>query len=109
MYFPSLDARLSLIHSDDAAEVLRSLAGMGAVGALNAAAVEPLPLASLVGTVEAVLNRQAKLIITAEEDAHSPYGIDQDWFMDARKLLALGMHPRPVSEWLRPTLERMIV
>ena len=108
IYFPRLEARLSLIHADDAAEVLRFLVGTGPVGALNAAAAEPLRLASLVDTVEAVADREAKLITTASEDAHSPYGIEQDWFMNVGKLGALGMHPRPISEWLQPTLKQMI-
>ena len=107
MYFPCLEARLSLIHSDDAAEVLRFLVDTGPVGALNAAAPEPLSLALLVSTIEKILNRRAKFLATADEDAHSPYGIEQDWFMDVGKLATLGMHPRPVGEWLRPTIERM--
>ena len=108
MYFPCLDARLSLIHSDDAAEVLRFLAGVRAVGALNAAAAEPVSLASLVSTVEAVAGRQAKLVATANEEMHSPYGIERDWFMDVGKLAALGRPARPVGEWLQPTLEQMM-
>ena len=107
MYFPCLEARLSLIHSDDAAQTLRFLADAGPVGTLNAAAAEPLRLALLVGTIEAVLRRPAKLVAEADEDAHSPYGIERDWFMDVGKLVALGVHPQPIGEWLRPTIERV--
>ncbi len=108
IYFPRLDARLSLIHSDDAASVLRFLAGAGPLGALNAAAVAPLPLASLVDMIEVITGRKAKLLETSDESAHSPYGIEQNWFMDVQKLVAAGMLPQPVNQWLRPTLERML-
>lgn len=107
IYLPNLHARLSLIHSDDAAEILRGLADAGPMGALNAAAVEPLPLAALVHTVEAVAGRKARLLETPDESIHSPYGIEQDWFMDVAKLTTAGMRPRPIAEWLKPTLEEM--
>ncbi len=107
IYFPDLEARLSLIHSDDAAGILRFLAEAGPVSALNATAVEPLPLASLVTAIERVVGRRATLLGTPEEGAHSPYGIEQDWFMDVRKLVATGMQPRPLNEWLEPSLQRM--
>lgn len=107
IYFPNLHARLSLIHSDDAAEVLRSLTEAGPMGALNAAAAEPLPLASLIHTVEMVAGRKAKLLKTPDESMHSPYGIEQDWFMDVAKLATAGIRPRSIDEWLRPTLEEM--
>ena len=106
IYFPNLEARLSLIQSEDAAAALRHLAVAGPVGALNVAAVEPLSLAAFVQTLEAAAGRQVKLLETADEGAWSPYGIEQDWFLNVGKLLALGPRPRAIDEWLKPALEQ---
>jgi hypothetical protein len=77
------------------------------MGALNAAAPEPLTLASLVHTVETVAGRKARLLEIPDESVHSPYGIEQDWFMDVAKLTKVGMRPRSSDELLSPTLEEM--
>ena len=105
IYFPNLNARLSLIHADDAAEVLKFLAGSVPLGPLNAASVEPLCLASLMHEIETILQHEIPLLEARDENAHSPYGIETDWFMDVQKLTDAGMRTRPISEWLQPTLE----
>ncbi len=104
LYFPNLNARLSLIHSDDAARVLAGLAGSVPLGPLNAAAREPLRLASLVAEVERVGGRKALILSDPQEGARSPYGIERDWLMDVQKLALVGFRPRPVAEWLRASL-----
>ena len=105
VYFPNLDARLSLIHSDDAAKVLMFLAGSLPLGPLNAAAAEPLRLATMMQEIETIMERKVSILKTGGEDVCSPYGIESDWFMDVQKLVKTGMQPRPVSEWLQPTLK----
>lgn len=54
-------------------------------------------------------NLNKKLIAAKEpkDNNMSPYGIDQDWFMDTTKLNSYQIHTEPISSWM-PQLIRDI-
>lgn len=97
MYFPNLQARLSLIHSEDAA---RLLTGIHTPGSFNVCANEPIALAKLVEVIEHKVGRKAVFATQAEAENHSPFGIDADWFMSTKKLNSIGLQAKPILDWL---------
>ena len=105
IYFPNINARISFITSDFAAETLAALCEKEFVGPLNAASPAPITLARFVEIIEDITGKKAKLAEQGDECNHSPYGIDQDWFMDCGKLAELGLVGKEIEKWL-PSLLR---
>lgn len=98
---PNLGAKISFIHSEDAAQGLFLIGNRDFVGPLNMAAQEPITIGDFISSVEVVVGKKA-LISDAGE--LSPYGIEADWFMDVTKALSLGFKPKPIRAWLNPTI-----
>jgi len=98
--FPSLDARLSFIHAQDAADLLQALAGKTYAGPLNMAAREPLRLSRLLALIEAGAGRALVAAGSGGAGAPSPFGADSDWWMDVSRLESLGLSARPIESWL---------
>ncbi len=101
IYFPNINAKISLISSDDAASVLSFLATQKIQGPINAASYKPIVLKDLVSLIEKELEIPANLAIDQNPKAEpSPYGIKNDWFMNVEKLKLLGYTAEPIHEWL---------
>jgi nucleoside-diphosphate-sugar epimerase len=100
IYFPNGDAKIPLIRSDDAAEVLFTLGTKRSVGAFNASSPHPIKLASLIHTIEQTVGKSAILTNEKSDSVHSPYGVESDWYMSIEKLKSAGVAPLEVSSWL---------
>jgi nucleoside-diphosphate-sugar epimerase len=100
LYFPNSSAKISFINSDDAAKSLAFLAGTSFSGPLNAASIEPVSLSDFIQAIEKSLGKKAILNQDYDEKNHSPYGIQNHWYMDCSKLVSLGFSPEPISNWL---------
>jgi nucleoside-diphosphate-sugar epimerase len=98
--FPSLDARVSFIHAQDAAELLLAAARTDYAGPLNVAAREPLRLSRLRELVEAGTGRPLLLASEADGGAPSPFGAEADWWMDVSRLESVGLRARSIEAWL---------
>ncbi len=108
IFLPNLRAKLSLIHSDDAARILSEIAEKNTVGAFNACSKEPIELATLVHGIEKALGKEAVLASAADKENQSPYGINSDWYMSAEKLSAEGFVARHITDWLRELIQQLI-
>lgn len=103
IYFPNLAARLSLIDAEDAAQALYKVGTKKLMGPINLAAPEPIQLAQLVGQIEVAVGHTAAFSEEARREIWSPFGIEQDWFMNTGHAIANGIETRTIDQWL-PTL-----
>ena len=102
---PSLEAKLSFISSDEAAEFLAWLKDNAVEGPVNACSTGELSLREIVTTVEEAVGQQARVISDTSEldDEHkSPFGTADSWFMDTTKAQQHGFAFRDVTDWFVP-------
>lgn len=101
MAVPNLNAKISFIHSADAAEGLFLLGKINYAGPLNMASLEPVEVGFVIQEIEEKMGKKA--IIDSKGDP-SPYGIKNDWFMNIQQARSMGFKPRPVHDWLREVI-----
>lgn len=107
IYFPNLEAKISFIFRDHAAEVLEFLSTSTFRGPLNVASPEAVSLEEFLTYVQTELAKNAILAETRSEEAHSPYGIEDDWYMNCETLAGLGIRLPEVKEWLPGVIKRV--
>ncbi|MBT4763201.1 MAG: NAD-dependent epimerase/dehydratase family protein [Bdellovibrionaceae bacterium] len=100
IYFPNLDANITFITSDFAAEVLTALFDSSFEGPLNAASFKPIKLRRFIEIIENHVGEKMISTDDESEEFHSPYGIDSDWFMNSEGLLKLGLKGEEIEAWL---------
>lgn len=107
IFFPNIEARLSLIQSADAARALEFLTTADFSGPINVAASIPLRMRDFVNLLEAKIGKKAKLLEGGGEADHSPYGISEDWFMDTGRLNGMGFRAGEIVDWLPGLVEEL--
>lgn len=106
IYFPNQDARMSLIHSDDAAEGLLFLGNSEFTGSVNLASSEPLRIKDLIQTIENTVGKKAEVrVMPKTPDEKSPYGLPEDWFMNSNLANSIGFTAKPIQAWLTDVIE----
>jgi nucleoside-diphosphate-sugar epimerase len=99
-YLPNKHAKISFVHSEEAAEALLFLSLSKALGPLNVASPHPIELAQLLSRIESAVGRSAKLSESPIDADYSPYGIEKDWWMNIDYLVQIGFRPKSISEWI---------
>lgn len=107
IYFSNLDARLSMINSDQAAQALQAIAESDLTGAVNVSCSEPILIKDFVRYVEEATGEQVKLATEMYEGNRSPYGIRSDWYMDTQKLTQAMGSMEPIESWLPEMLREV--
>ena len=108
MAFINLDAKMSFILADEAAEFLEWAGFSDIEGPFNATAKGSISLRDLLSLVEQATGKQA--IITLEEDdtvEKSPYAIPNDWYMTSEKAEKAGFEFSELSSWLPGLVEKI--
>jgi nucleoside-diphosphate-sugar epimerase len=100
---PNPSAAISMIHADDMSAVLDHLTQADHAGPINAASIEPIAIGEFIHALGEKLGRDPVITDSSDGDAHSPYGIGEDWWMNVTALSASGCTLRPIRQWL-PTL-----
>lgn len=100
IYVPSIEARFSVLHSQDAALFLQWATKQNLSGALNVACSTPLTLRELIAQIHLVHGLEVRVASEEIDDNRSPYGPTTDWFMNTQRLNATGWKARPFAEWL---------
>jgi len=100
MWFPSIDAKISFISSDDAGKFLARLSTNSIRGPINACSPTPIPLRKVVSMIEGIVGRKADLASAETESNHSPFGIEGDWWMDVTRAASAGFRCRELDQWL---------
>jgi nucleoside-diphosphate-sugar epimerase len=107
IFFPKIDGRISFVQSSDAAGFLASLASRPLPGPVNCCSVEPIVLRELVHEIELAVGRDAIITGNEKEGVPSPFGIEDDWFMNTRKMQTYGFLPEPIIGWLPGLIRRL--
>lgn len=100
LYFPNINAKISFIHAQDAAQFLASLTKKELLGPINCACEAPLSLKNLLKMIEEVVQKKAVLSHEEGVQNNSPYGSDKDSFMNTNKLKAMGFNCLEIEKWL---------
>jgi len=100
IFFPNPNAKLSLISSEDAASALFFLATQAFVGPINVCSKDPIELKTLMELIASKVGKPVVYGQKEKEGAHSPFGVEKNWAMDATVLLELGFQPKPILDWL---------
>ena len=100
MYFPSLDYRMSLIHEIDAAKALYQLGFSKFIGPINCAAHTPLLLKDFISAIEMQTGQKAIFTQEAGSDNSSPYGINNNWWINTEKMRSEDISVRDLPDWL---------
>lgn len=101
VYFPNVEARMSFVHAQDAADGLFLLGNIDFAGPVNMASKNPMCLKDLIGLIEKVVGKKAIIHSQASTpDEKSPYGLEEDWFMNTDRAHSLGFAPKEISEWV---------
>lgn len=100
IYFPNLNAKISFVNSEDAAAALEFIGDSDFAGSINVSSVDTIPLGDLMHQIEASVGKKIVLAKSVSEGEHSPFGIEQDWWMDPRKLEGLDYPIEKLESWL---------
>ncbi|MBV2168272.1 MAG: NAD-dependent epimerase/dehydratase family protein [Bdellovibrio sp.] len=107
IYYPNLNAQFSFITSEDAAKALFWLIENRKQGAYNFASEDAISLRKLIEEIELVTGKKASLLERPDQEAWSPFGIPEDWYMNTEKAQSEGFTCQPLREWLRPLLKKI--
>lgn len=105
--FPNLNAKISLIESGDAAKFLDFCKDHEVLGPVNCCSPDPIELRDLVSFIEVAVKKPAKISYDPDDGDLSPFGVEEDWYMNSDKVRALGFVVPGIGEWL-PGLVRKL-
>lgn len=105
IFMPNPEARISLIHAQDAAQFLEWSLQQTFTGPLNVASPQPLRLQDMIKEIEKRTSKRALFVAQPTPQNTSPYGVNEDYFVDVSKCQALGFSVRPIAEWLPDLIE----
>jgi nucleoside-diphosphate-sugar epimerase len=107
IYFPNIDAKMTAIHAQDASDFLFSLRTSKHRGPVNASSKDPIVLRHLISLLEKRIEKKALLAKSESEGDHSPYGIQNDWYMNIDLAQSLGFTPLPVEDIFMDSYDKM--
>lgn len=100
IYLPSMTAKISFVEARDLAQNIIHLATSKVNGPVNICSQEPLAIGELISMIEEITNKKLVRAKNKNESNASPYGIEEDWWMDTSRLKSLEGYCREIDEWL---------
>jgi nucleoside-diphosphate-sugar epimerase len=100
IFIPNMNAKISMVHAEDAANFLLWALDKKLAGPVNVASRDPISLAGLMGQIELVTGIKPTLAKSEDGDNHSPYAPKEDWYVNTEKMRKAGFDPRPIKDWL---------
>ncbi|MCP4912804.1 MAG: NAD-dependent epimerase/dehydratase family protein [Oligoflexia bacterium] len=91
VFFKNLDAKISFISSEDAAKSLYHLGINKVTGPVNCCNSDSIAIKEFIQILSSKIGKEIKIAKESTDDNFSPYGIDQDWFMNNSKLQNSGL------------------
>ncbi|WP_418302259.1 NAD-dependent epimerase/dehydratase family protein [Lysinibacillus fusiformis] len=106
---PNIDAQMSYITDEEAAEFLYFAGVTPIEGPYNATASGAISLKELLALIEEESGKRAKIsLVGGDEESQSPYGVPADWYMTNAKAEKAGFTFSQLHEWL-PKLVKTLV
>ncbi|WP_332646505.1 NAD-dependent epimerase/dehydratase family protein [Lysinibacillus sp. 54212] len=106
--FVNLDARMSFILAEEAADFLLWAGANDIEGPFNATANGTISIKELITMIEATAEQQAKIAVVGNDEIRSPYAVPASWFMTTEKAQKAGFQFSNLDDWL-PGLVKDIV
>lgn len=108
MAFVNMDARMSYITSDEAAQFLHWAAQHAQPEPYNATATGTYTLAEFIELIEQATQQRAKIALGGDDKTRSPYAVGSDWYMDNAKATKAGFTFSVLSEWLPQLIAQLV-
>lgn len=106
---PNIDAQMSYITDEEAAEFLYFAGVTPIEGPYNATASGAISLKELLALIEKESGKRAKIsLVGGDEESQSPYGVPADWYMTNAKAEKAGFTFSQLHDWL-PKLVKTLV
>lgn len=106
---PNIDAQMSYIIDEEAAEFLYFVGVTPIEGPYNATASGAISLKELLALIEEESGKRAKIsLVGGDEESQSPYGVPADWYMTNAKAEKAGFTFSQLRDWL-PNLVKTLV
>lgn len=100
MVIPNLNARISIIHAQDAARFLFWLGGNEFTGAINAAAPTPISMAELMELIQKIVGNEPIIKKNGPDEDHTPFADEDSRFLNLSLARSLGFQFRDYQDWL---------
>ncbi|MBY9078484.1 NAD-dependent dehydratase [Paenibacillus sp. HN-1] len=97
---PNLDARMSFITSDEAADFLNKLGCSTLTGPVNACSGGTVSIREVIAMIERETGQRAEVCSEAPEEHISPFGVEESWYMDTAYAQKAGFAFRELTEYL---------
>ncbi|MEC0230225.1 NAD-dependent epimerase/dehydratase family protein [Paenibacillus alba] len=97
---PNINARISFIHSDEAASFLAWLGNSNLEGPVNACSHGEISPGQIVSLITQATGKQGNILSQTEDEHMSPFGVPQSWYMDTSKAQAAGFSFQSIHDWL---------
>jgi nucleoside-diphosphate-sugar epimerase len=108
IFFPNIEALFSFIRSDEAAAFLFWLLTNDSVqGAINASAQGPVKLRDFVENIGEFCWETMVAAEQADEENHSPYGIQNDSTLSTKKATKFGFEFSKTADWFEDLIEEI--
>jgi nucleoside-diphosphate-sugar epimerase len=105
LFFPNPDARFSYLHAQDAARALAWLCTEKPKGVFNIGAPNAWTLRELISCIEMITNHNFSY--GDADDELSPFGIEQDYFMNVSKAQRAGFQVDALEKWMPALIEEL--
>lgn len=101
IFVPNLDARISMIHAEDASAFLKWSLTEKFKGPVNVASPQPIRISELLREIETRVGHRALLVKQPTPQSESPYAPSVDCFLNCDLMAQLGFSgARPIATWL---------
>lgn len=103
LYFPNPDGKFSYLHAQDAARALEWLCTEKPKGVFNISAPNAWTIRELMTCIEAIT--KCKFTYGDATDTPSPFGIEEDYYMNVAKAQKAGFHVEELAKWMPSLIE----
>lgn len=97
---PNLEAEMSYITSEEAADFMQWLGGTSLTGPINACSNGSIAIGGLLEMIESIVGKKAIVAENSKQEDESPFGAPTSWVMDTAKAQAAGYNFTTLSDWL---------
>jgi len=107
IYFPDIDAKVSMIFAADAATFLESLSERELIGPINCCAEDPISLRQMMELIENITRKKMRVASEPTGGDHSPYGVSASGTLNIDRVKSLGFNPSPILQWLPDLIQKL--
>lgn len=100
LYAPNINARVSIVPSDEAARFLQWSVNSKFSGPMNVACPSAISIRDLLSQIENIVGKKAILMNHETNESRSPYGVDLDYELDTSLMRSRGFEIPETRKWL---------